>query len=317
MDGLAKHLQLLLDASPVLMAAYDPADRLRYANMAYRKAYAVEADEQPLWADLMRRNFQQKSGPIIPTQDFDGWLTSARSRRGKMAERTFELKLHDGRWMQLTESLAAGGWLLCTLCDVSHVRQDARAVRMARDQAIRAAQTDDLTGVSNRRFVTARIEDMLARKGMGLGADTTGCVCVLDLDNFKYINDCYGHQAGDSILRDFSARINGRVRRSDCFGRVGGEEFVLVLPDTMLEDAARIVERMLALVRDSRPLSDKPDFSYSFSAGVAQVRLGDTFSSIYGRADKALYAAKMAGRNRVCLEEPELETITDDDYIPI
>ncbi|MGQ3675607.1 GGDEF domain-containing protein [Xanthobacter sp. TB0139] len=310
MDDIAEHLHLLLDASPVLMAAYDPGDRLRYANAAYRAAYGVEAGEEPLWADLMHRNFLRKTGPVIPTRDFEGWLTSSSSRRGKVPERSFELKLHDGRWMQLTESVAAGGWLMCTLCDVSHMRQDARAVRVARDQAIRAAHTDDLTGVANRRFVTARVDDMLARKGMGLGADTTGCVCVLDLDNFKYINDCYGHQAGDTILRDFSARINGRVRRSDCFGRVGGEEFVLVLPDTMLEDAARIVNRMLTLVRDSRPLADKPDFSYSFSAGVAQVRPGDTFNSIYGRADKALYAAKLAGRNCVYLEEAQDEVAT-------
>lgn len=305
MNDIATHLERLREKTPVLIAAYDGEDHLRYANHAFRVAYGVEQDESPTWSELMRRCFQRKVGPIIPTRDFETWLTTARSSRGKLAVRHTELKLHDGRWILLTESTCDDGWMLCISCDITAVRADARTVRVARDQAIQDSHTDDLTGVANRRFVTARIDDMLARKGLELGAGTTGCVCVLDLDNFKYINDRYGHQAGDLILRDFAGRINAQVRRSDCFGRVGGEEFVLVLPDTALEDALRIVNRMLAMVRTSRPLAERPDFGYSFSAGVAAVRPGDTFSTIYGRADKALYSAKMAGRNRAQAEEPD------------
>ncbi len=308
MSDLTDQLCGLYEGSPVLMAAYDREDRLRYANASYRAAYSVAEGETPLWVDLVRRNFLHKRGQVISAQDFDAWLVSAFSRRGKTPVRTIEYQLHDGRWMLMTESVGDNGWLLTLACEITNLRADARSVRVARDQAIHASHTDDLTGVANRRFVIARIEDMLARKGVGLGAGTSGSVCVLDLDNFKYINDRYGHQAGDAILRDFSARINAQVRRSDCFGRVGGEEFVLVLPDTARDDAMRIVERMLKLVRSSRPLKERPDFFYSFSAGVAAVRPSDTFSSIYGRADKALYSAKMAGRNRV-----EIETLDDAD----
>ena len=305
MSDITTHLERLSEASSVLIAAYDAEDRLRYANAAFRTAYGLKQDEAPTWSELMRRCFLLSTGPIIPVRDFEGWLTSARSRRGKMQVQTTELELHDGRWILLTESITDDGWMLCISSDISSLRADARTVRVARDQAIQDAHTDELTGVANRRFVTARIDDMLARKGLELGAGTTGCVSVLDLDNFKYINDRYGHQAGDRILRDFAGRINAQVRRSDCFGRVGGEEFVLVLPDTTLEDAMRIVNRMLAMVRTSRPLAERPDFSFSFSAGVAVARPGDTFSTIYGRADKALYSAKMAGRNRAQAEEPD------------
>ncbi|MGQ3672541.1 GGDEF domain-containing protein [Xanthobacter sp. TB0136] len=309
MDDCGDQFRRLHETSPVLMAAYDGDDRLRYANAAYREAYGVEPGESPLWTELVRRNFALGRGKVISAPDFEEWLVSALSRRGKTPVRTMEHPLHDGRWMLATESVGDDGWLLSIECDISNLRDDARTLRMARDRAIQASHTDELTGVANRRFVIARVEDMLARKGMGLGADTSGCVCLLDLDNFKYINDRYGHQAGDAILRDFAARINAQVRRSDCFGRVGGEEFVLVLPDTSREDAVRILERMLHMVRTSRPLKGRPDFSYSFSGGVAAVRPDDTFSSIYGRADKALYSAKMAGRNRVQIEE--------DDELPL
>ncbi len=96
-------------------------------------------------------------------------------------------------------------------------------------------------------------------------------------------------------------RIQSEVRRSDCFGRVGGEEFLLVLPDTSTAAAELIVERMLAAIRSSRPLKEKADFRYTFSAGIATAQVGDTVTDVLRRADTALYSAKMAGRNRIHL----------------
>lgn len=297
MTRTADHLRALYDTTPVLVAAYDGADRLRYANAAFRAAYFVAEGETPAWAAIVRRNHAARRGTIVSAPDFEAWLVSTASRRGKVPYRAYETDLYDGRWLLMTETVSPGGWMLCIASDITAFRPDERTVRQARDLAIRAAHTDDLTGVSNRRFVTARVDDMLApdRKG--------GCLCVLDLDNFKYINDRYGHQAGDLILRDFATRIHGAVRRSDCFGRVGGEEFVLVLPATSAGEAALIVERMLALVRLSRPLPQRPDFFYTFSAGLAAAHPGDAFADIFGRADRALYSAKLAGRNRIHVDD--------------
>ncbi|MFS8039241.1 GGDEF domain-containing protein [Xanthobacter sp. AM11] len=292
------HLSTLYETTPVLVAAYDGFDRLRYANAAFRAAFFLEPGEAPTWAEIMRRNHAARRGTVIAAADFETWLVSTAARRGKVPYRAFETDLHDGRWLMMTESVSPNGWMLCIASDITAFRPDERTVRQARDLAIRAAHTDDLTGVSNRRFVTARVDDMLAPAGPG------GCLCVLDLDNFKYINDCHGHQAGDLILRDFATRILGQVRRSDCFGRVGGEEFVLVLPATTMAEAGLIVERMLALVHLARPLPQRPDFTYAFSAGISTARPGDTFTELFARADRALYAAKMAGRNRIHLEPP-------------
>lgn len=302
MTETVDQLRSLFDATPVLVAAYDRFDRLRYANAAFRSAFFVAEDETPTWAEIMRRNHELRRGTVIAAADFDAWLFSTLSRRGKTPYRSFETDLYDGRWLLMTESVSPAGWMLCIASEVTAFRADERTVRQDRDSALKAAQTDDLTGVSNRRFITARVEDMLAPGGPG------GALCVLDLDNFKYINDLRGHLAGDTVLRDFAARIHGQLRRADCFGRVGGEEFVLVLPATSAEEAALIIERMLALVRMSRPLPQWPDFAYTFSAGVAAAGTGSTFADAYFRADRALYAAKMAGRNRIHLDGPPLST---------
>ncbi|MFG1347263.1 GGDEF domain-containing protein [Xanthobacter autotrophicus DSM 431] len=293
MHDLLDQLRLLHDTTPVLVAAYDRFDRLRYANAAFRTAFFIDVDDAPTWAEIMRRNHALKRGTVLTAADFEDWLLSTQSRRGKIPYRAFETDLHDGRWLLMTETVSPAGWMLCVASDITAFRADERSVRQDRDRALKAAQTDDLTGVANRRFITARVEDMLAPGGPG------GALCVLDLDNFKYINDLRGHLAGDAVLRDFAARIHGQLRRADCFGRIGGEEFVLVLPATSVEEAALIIERMLAVVRQSRPLPQWPDFAYTFSAGIASAGPGHTFSDVYDRADRALYAAKMAGRNRI------------------
>ncbi|OHV72735.1 sensor domain-containing diguanylate cyclase [Ensifer sp. LCM 4579] len=301
MEQDISRLYELFESSPVLVAAYDEFDRLRYANPAFRSAYFIEPDETPLWPDLMRRNFHARRGTVINATDFEEWLRSTQSRRGKIGFRALETDLHDGRWLWMTETMREDGWMLCVATDVTDLKATTRAVRQDRDLAIKASYTDELTGVANRRFVTARIEDML--QSQGAKEPSLGCLCVLDIDRFKSINDQFGHQIGDVVLRDFAKRIHNLVRRTDCFGRVGGEEFVLTLPATSLEQAQLIAERMLASVRVSRPLREHPDFRYTFSAGIASARAGDTALSLYARADAALYRAKLSGRDRIHTEE--------------
>ncbi|MBB2684903.1 GGDEF domain-containing protein [Rhizobium sp. H4] len=295
MDARVEQLLNLSAQTETLIAVYDGDDRLQYANSAFRSAYFIEPDETPLWPDLMRRNFELNRGTVLRTDDFEAWLRSTQSRRGKIGYRAFETDLTDGRWLWMTEAVQSNGWMLCIASDITRLRAQGRTVRQDRDQAIKASYTDELTGVANRRFVMARVDDMLAAARTG----GSGCLAVFDIDNFKRINDRLGHHAGDLVLRDFAHRIHQNVRRNDCFGRVGGEEFLLVMPATGPEDALVMVERMLTVIRFSRPLVDSPDFSYTCSAGIAACLPSDSVSDLYRRADEALYAAKMSGRDRV------------------
>ncbi|TBB63377.1 GGDEF domain-containing protein [Rhizobium ruizarguesonis] len=295
MDEIFEQLLNLSARTQTLIAVYDSHDRLQYANSAFRSVYFIEPDESPLWPDLMRRNFELRRGTVIQTSNFDEWLRSTQSRRGKIGYRAFETDLHDGRWFWMTEAVQTNGWMLCIASEITSLRARGRIVRQDRDQAIKASYTDELTGVANRRFVMARADDMLAAAQHG----SNGCLVVFDIDNFKHINDRLGHQAGDVVLRDFAHRIHQNVRRNDCFGRVGGEEFVLVMPSTGPEDAIAMVECMLTVIRFSRPLPESPDFSYTCSAGIAACAPSDSASDLYRRADQALYAAKLSGRDRV------------------
>ncbi|MBX4960334.1 sensor domain-containing diguanylate cyclase [Rhizobium binae] len=295
MDETIEQLLHLTAQTETLVAVYDGDDRLRYANSAFRSAYFIEPEETPLWPDLMRRNFHLGRGTVIRTENFEEWLRSTQSRRGKIGYRAFETDLSDGRWLWMTEAVQSNGWMLCIASDITRLKVHGRTVRQDRDQAIKASYTDELTGVANRRFVMARVEDMLASVRHG----SNGCLAVFDIDNFKRINDRLGHHAGDLVLRDFAHRIHQNVRRNDCFGRVGGEEFLLVMPATGPEDALAMVERMLTVIRFSRPLPDSPDFSYTCSAGIAACVPTDSASELYRRADQALYDAKMSGRDRV------------------
>lgn len=302
---LTRVLAELYGETSVLVALYDEQDRLRYANPAFRAAFHLDPDETPLWPDLMRRNYLAGQGTIIRATDFEAWLLSTQSRRGKTGFRAFETDLVDGRWLWMTETVQAKGWMLCIASDISALRVEERTIRQDRDLAIRASQTDDLTRVSNRRFVMERLDQMVQQIDAGSGR--CGCIAVLDIDHFKSINDSYGHSVGDQVLRDFAKRVQDQVRRTDCFGRIGGEEFLLVLPHTRAAEAQSIVERMLIAVRAARPFRELRTFAYTFSAGIAEAQPGEAAAQLYARADAALYSAKISGRDCVRVDEASLD----------
>ncbi|KQY34040.1 MULTISPECIES: GGDEF domain-containing protein [Rhizobium/Agrobacterium group] len=299
MDDLQARLASLRDETAVFIALYDQRDRLRYANRAFRAAFALDEAETPLWADLMRRNHALGRGTVISVPDFEAWVVSAQSRRGKMPFRAFETDLVDGRWLWMTESVDRSGWMLCIANDITHLRADERTLRQDRDFALKASQTDELTGISNRRYMMAQLEAMI--RSQPAGGPVSGCISILDIDFFKGINDLYGHQTGDEILLDFARRVHPVVRRHDCFGRIGGEEFMLIFPQTTLAEGEWIIDQVLETVRTARPLLSAPLFSYTCSAGIAALRPGETAKEIYSRADAALYDAKHSGRDRMAV----------------
>jgi diguanylate cyclase (GGDEF)-like protein len=297
MDVMSERLAALLSMSAALVAVYDEDDRLRFANDAFRSAFDLAPQETPLWSELMRRNTLAGKGTIIRAANFDSWLVSAQSRRGKIPFRAFETDLTDGRWLWMTETVEPNGWMLCVATDITHIRTSERDLRQDRDFALRASQTDELTGIANRRFMMAALEDTVRRQ---VGAEEVrGCVCIIDLDFFKRINDRFGHQTGDDVLVDFARRVHQLVRRRDSFGRVGGEEFMLVLPDTSLAEGEAIVDRVLQAIRHARPIRAMPSFSYTCSAGLVELHTGETAREIYSRADAALYVAKQTGRDQL------------------
>jgi diguanylate cyclase len=158
------------------------------------------------------------------------------------------------------------------------------------------AELDELTGSFNRRCIMRMLDDELAR-AQRLNAPCS--VALIDLDWFKRINDAYGHPTGDEVLRTFAITVFANIRNIDRFGRYGGEEFLLVLPETPNDDAARILDRLRAIIADLDWSAFSPGMRVTISAGVATLRADESADTFLARADSALYAAKARGRNRI------------------
>ena len=166
-----------------------------------------------------------------------------------------------------------------------------QALQIINELAIR----DELTGTHNRRHLIELIEterERTARLGHLF------CLCLLDIDFFKRINDSYGHSAGDTVLREFAQTVQRQIRDTDSFGRYGGEEFLLMLPETRRDEACSLAERVRISV-EKMGFAAMPDLATTVSIGVAEFRLGESIAETVARADEALYLAKSGGRNRV------------------
>jgi len=158
------------------------------------------------------------------------------------------------------------------------------------------AELDELTGSYNRRCIMRLLDTEMEKSRR---ASTPCAIALIDLDWFKRINDAHGHPVGDEVLRTFSITIFANIRPADCFGRYGGEEFLLLLPDTDGEAASRMLERLRSIVADLDWSAFSLGMRVTISAGVVTLRDVDTADTILARADSALYSAKAQGRNRI------------------
>jgi two-component system cell cycle response regulator len=171
-------------------------------------------------------------------------------------------------------------------------------LRQNLDHSLELAVTDQLTGLHNRRYMEGQLSALARRAAMG--GDPVAAL-MIDIDHFKKINDNFGHDVGDEVLREFAVRLASNVRAVDLPCRYGGEEFTVIMPDTQIEDAERIAERIRLHVAGSPfRVAGGELLTVTISVGVAAtIGTSDTPETLLKRADSAVYEAKHAGRNRV------------------
>ena len=180
---------------------------------------------------------------------------------------------------------------------VQQAEQKIELLKSELEQLRELVHTDQMTGAFNRRGLD---EIFIREAARADRSDVSLCVVMIDLDNFKQINDSFGHQFGDSILMHLVAVAKETLRPSDIISRYGGEEFAVLLPEISLEKAISVIHRLQRnLAKQSLQYSENQSVLVTFSAGIAIRDFGEHQNSVINRADKALYKAKHAGKNRV------------------
>ncbi|UDF30434.1 UNVERIFIED_ORG: GGDEF domain-containing protein [Roseateles sp. XES5] len=281
-----------LDASGVAFALFSPDDVLSYGSTAFRTLFDVQPGART-FADIMRHCHATGIGPRV-TMEIEAFLAMAGERRRSRPQRTFEIDVSDERWFLVNETLLPGGWLWHVFTDISMLKSNERVLQQARDAAQLAADTDPLTGLLSRRAAMERLDaEMQAafREGAALS------LVLIDLDHFKTINDRYGHARGDAVLRHFAAAGRQQLRGGDIFARIGGEEFMMLMPGAGMPEAVATAERLRSHIAGEENRAGL-GCAYTMSAGVAQF-CGTPAADFFERADRALYASKRSGRNRI------------------
>ncbi|MGO4523942.1 diguanylate cyclase [Microvirga sp. 2MCAF35] len=287
-----------LDESGQAVSIYDADDNLRYANKTYQSMF-LEGYEGPFtFTEILRYGARNGIGVRIDDGDVEALIARTLPRRRSVSRKSFESDLLDGRWFWIDHTILPNGWLLTVAADITSLKHNEKTLRQAHNAAVLASRTDLLTGLPNRRHILELLDEAL------VGSAPSGpslCVTMIDIDRFKDINDTHGHDAGDAVLRHFASVFREKLGRHEFIGRMGGEEFLVVLLNTGLIDAARLIEQVRQECAGGGRRNGDVAQSYSFSAGLVEAYPGDDRHTILNRADRALYTAKRQGRNRTKL----------------
>jgi diguanylate cyclase (GGDEF)-like protein len=294
-DEALRSLVEALTESGQAVSIFDADDNLRYANKTYHGMFLGNYNGPFTFTGIVRHAHRNRLGVRIDDWDVDAFLARTLPRRRSVPRKFFETDLVDGRWFWIDHTVLPNGWVLSVGADITTLKNNEKSLRQAHEAALKASQTDQLTGLPNRRHILGLLDEALAASE---AAGTGLCVAVIDIDHFKAINDAHGHEAGDAVLEHFAQSSRARVRAQDRLGRTGGEEFLLLLPEVRLDDAARIIDRIRDGFSPAVLSHSGLELPCTFSAGVTEALPDDDRSSILRRADRALYAAKEEGRNR-------------------
>lgn len=301
--GLGRHAQALADYARAA-AALERSDNRRYLALLYRARARSEralGQDDAAFADLERyiaihediTGAERSQQAQLLRYQFDSdrqRLENDRlAREQALRDRQLQALLQVRRWQRTAIVLAC---VLLLLLGALIVRQLARMRRLRE-----MAATDPLTGVANRRSIEQLGADAIAESR---AAGRPLCALALDVDHFKSVNDGHGHPCGDQVLARIAHACRDALRHFDLLGRTGGEEFLVLLPDTRMQQAWPIAERLRSTVAAIGFTDIADGLKVTLSIGMAELQPEDTgLRELVGRADGALYRAKANGRNRI------------------
>jgi diguanylate cyclase (GGDEF)-like protein len=286
-------LRSIVDVMPSGIVVLDKDGRVTFLNRAFRYFWRVPdvmLKSDLTFAQLMRHRRGVKTYALTDER-LEDYLQKQMDLIHKGEEGPLKIRLGNGAVIQFRcRTLPNGGHLL-SYGNVSELAKEA-------DMLERLACLDGLTGLNNRRhFMTLAETEWSRFKRYGRPL----AVLMLDIDFFKSVNDCYGHDAGDAVIKAVADIVHNHKRTSDIDGRIGGEEFALLLPEASLESAAAAGERFRRLVADCDISVGGESIPITISVGAAACHVETSgIGQMLKEADMALYEAKRSGRNRVC-----------------
>lgn len=294
----------------------DPAHRLQYINSRFFVALfgAHVVDPSPLYAGEPGAFWRTVAPAFVDAPELDLLASLERPSPAPAV-----LQTRDGRWVRIEEQRSSNGHTT-TFIDVTELKQredEAALVRIdlerslhqlrrvqaellkSNEQLTVMAETDPLTGVMNRRKFLDHARHEFARS-LRYGREMS--LIMVDIDHFKKINDTWGHLAGDTALMRTAERLSSSVRSLDFIGRLGGEEFAVLLPETPKAAAAALAERLRLVIAGISLPEEHGAISLTASFGVSAREAGDKeLLNVLARSDRALYSAKRGGRNQVAV----------------
>lgn len=283
------------------IAVLNAEDKFIFHNQAFIHLFGLERFS-PLghtFNEMLIWMHGEGVGVNTHASTIDEWLDFVGGEYRSKPFRNYEVDLLDGRWVLMTEQVNSGGEVVLVSNDITSAKMTEHALRDAQKKLEMLAWTDELTGLPNRRAFMTNLNSEHQRS---LRYSHPVSLVIIDLDYFKKVNDQYGHAAGDEVLCHFANLLRKNLRKEDIVGRIGGEEFAVLLPETTREDACILLERIQNTLSLTMVESIAPGFKYTFSAGLTALPLDSPLScqDWLHASDLALYQAKSSGRNRVC-----------------
>jgi diguanylate cyclase (GGDEF)-like protein len=319
-DEAFRNLAEALTESGQAVSLYDAEDRLSYANKTYQGMFLGDYEGPFTFTDILRHAARRGLGVRIDDNDVEAFIARTLPWRRSVPRKSFETDLVNGRWFRMDHTILPNGWVLSVGPDITALKRREKSLRQAHEAALLASRTDPLTGLPNRRHMLELLDEALAAgklSGCGL------CDAIIDIDQFKAINDTHGHAAGDTVLRHFAEICRGRMREQDHLGRTGGEESLLLLPGVRLNDAIHIIDRVRAGFPSAALHEQAPELQITFSAGVTEALPHDDRSSFsIGRIELWMPPRLQAGtasgsaskRKHWCRDQPISHRPITDQY---
>ncbi|SFJ02321.1 sensor domain-containing diguanylate cyclase [Bradyrhizobium sp. Gha] len=267
-----------------------------FMNRRMRRFWDVSEDEaasRPAYSSLVRR-VHRASAPNLPANEL-AKFPARRVEEVKAGDHVRDLATLDGRRIRAHCTTMSNGGRMLTYVDITDLNDKATMLE-------RLATTDPLTGLYNRRHFLGSLDAEWSRFQRYYRSVS---VLMLDIDHFKSVNDRYGHAVGDEAIKAVAAACNEGKRKSDLVGRIGGEEFAVLLPETSLSRAKLVAERIRKQAMAARLSAHQAQFGVTVSIGIAEASVSMSgIDALMGAADQALYQAKAEGRNRCVAWKP-------------